>query len=571
MAKVQLRSERLGTAVMHRAEPERVGYLRGLLHAFMGRPMAALPYYSSPTSGYNAATMGRRTMQIGTTYRGVNSLALADGALMLARTRKSVMENPLAANGITSFIAEVIGTGIRPHSKHSDPTIRKTLEKEFSLWTKQSSAARRIGGDGKPDSLHDFFGQQMLVCRNVVEAGEAFARLRPRLASDLSPSGLRVPLQIDLIEPEQLAFWRMTGDMPAGAIAAGNLVRASIEFDQIHQRVAYHFYREHPGDSTIWPNAYEVVRVPSQNVLHVMEFIRGNQIRGITSLAPILIQLGDLDDYDDAERLRQKLGAYLFAWKKTLTPDDPQLNNVGTTVGNDVAPEGTSYVESQPGTVTVIDTNAGEEMGFYAHPGVENTYEVFMRVQRQTIATILKVTYEMLTGDMNQVNYSSARVRLIALRRIWEQFQAAIMIHQFCRPVWRAWLDAAALVGVIDATDYAKHPEEYLNVEWSGQPWDWVDPKSDVDSVRMQIESCLTSREAEVAKRGQDAEEVDAAIARDHEREQRMGISPVYGASRVTETVPPGGHEEPLMDGPDGGPAPKKQPVPIAPAGGKKQ
>ena len=510
-----------------------MGYLRNLASAFLGRPVAFT------TSGYNAATNGRRLIGVGSSTRGVSSLALSDGPMLTARARKAVMDNPLASNGVTSFVAEVIGTGMRPHSKHSDAKIRRQLEREFSLWTPQSSATRRIGPGGKPDSLQDFYTQQALVCRNVVEAGEAFARIRPRLAADLSPIGLRVPMQIDLIEPEQLAFWRSSAEMAS----PDNIVRASIEFNQIHERVAFHFYREHPGDSSIWPNSFEVVRVPAENVLHVMEFMRGNQIRGITSLAPILIQLADLDDYDDAERYRQKLGAYLFGWRKTLTPDDPQLNTVSS-VGTDTAPDGAGYVESQPGQMTILDTNAGEEFGFYSHPGVASTYESFMKVQRHTIATILRNTYEMLTGDMHEVNFSSARVRLIALRRIWKQFQKSVIEHQFCRPVWRAWLDAAALAGRIDAADYRKRPEEYLNVEWLAQPWEWVDPKADIAAVRMEIESCLTSREAQVSARGRDVEEVDAEIKRDHDREAALGIVPVYGASRVTEEAPPGDNEE---------------------------
>jgi len=115
-----------------------------------------------------------------------------------------------------------------------------------------------------------------------------------------------------------------------------------------------------------------------------------------------------------------------------------------------------------------------------------------------------------------------------------------VVVQQFCRPLWKAWLDAAALAGVIDVRDYRKRPEEYLNVDWTGQPWEWVDPVKDVQSVRMEIESALTSREAEVAKRGRRVEEVDAEIQRDHIREAKMSIVPVYGASRVTEVVPPG-------------------------------
>lgn len=519
-------------------------YVRNLGRALTGKPSAAA--WGWKTSGYDAAALGRRTIGMAQSTRGVSTLAMADNATLTARASKALQDSRMASAGVQAFCAEVIGTGIRPHSRHSDKDIRRKIEQEFGLWAPQASAARKIGFGGKPESLNDFWNLQALMCRNVVRAGEGFARLRPRLRADLSPTGLRVPLQIDLLEPEQLALWRMSGIQQA----PNTIVRASIEFNEIHERVAYHFYRDHPGDTTLWPNAFEVVRVPAENVIHVMEFIAGNQIRGITPLAPVLIALADLDDFDDAERLRQKLGAYFFSWRESLTPDDPQVTALEN-VGNDDAPPGAAYVDAQPGTMTMLDANAGEKFGFYAHPGVVNTYEAFMRVQQKTIATALRVSYDMMTGDMNEVNYSSARVRLIALRRIWKQFQHQVIVQQFCRPVWRAWLDSAALAGIISQSDYLRRPEEYLNVEWLAQPWEWVDPKADVTAVRMEIESCLVSREAIVASRGRDVEEVDAEIKRDHDREARLGIVPVYGNSRVTENVPPGDNED--LSGTDGG------------------
>jgi|SRR5579883_1262973 len=506
-----------------------MGYFRTLANAFLGRPVGE--------GGYYGARLGRRTITMPASTRGATNLALADGPMLLARARGADLNNRLAHVGINAFVSEAIGTGIRPHSKHSDPAIRERIEREFALWAPQASAERRIGLDGKPDSLQDFWGIEALVCRGVAVAGEAFARLRSRRASDLSPTGLRVPLQLELIEPEQLAWWRMSCD----GMLPGNIMRGGIEFDQVHQRVAYAFYRHHPGDASVWPNVYEVVRVPAGAVLHLVEFWQGAQVRGITPLAPILEALADLDDFDSAERLKEKLGAYLFGWRETNDPDmDPLQDQARGQVGNDPAPEGTGFVQSEAGQVTMLDTNKGEKFGFYAHPGVPGTYESFVRVQQQQIATAMRVSYDMLTGDMNQVNYSSARVRLIALRRMWQQFQQQVVVQQFCRPLWKAWLDAAALAGVIDVRDYRKRPEEYLNVDWTGQPWEWVDPVKDVQSVRMEIESALTSREAEVAKRGRRVEEVDAEIQRDHIREAKMSIVPVYGASRVTEVVPPG-------------------------------
>lgn len=498
-----------------------------LASAFTGRPLASLA-----PSGYNAATTGRRTINFGASTRSVSSLALSDGAMLTARARKAEMDNPIASSGINAFIAEVIGTGIRPHSRHPDAVKRRLIEKEFALWVPQSSATRRIGPDGTPDSLHDFFVQQQLVCRNVIVAGEAFGRLRYRLKSDLSPSGLRVPLQVELIEPEQLAFWRMSGEL----VQPGNLIRGSIEFNQIHERVAYHFYREHPGDSGIWPNTFEVVRVPADSILHVMEFIRGNQIRGITSMAPILVALGDIDEFEDATRLKQKLGAFLFGSKTTFQPDNSGFASQSQ-VGNSVAPAGAEYVEAQPGTVTMLDANAGEKFDFYSPDGVAQTFEPFMRTQLQRTATTMRVAYHMLTGDSSSTTFMNARVQLIHQRRIWTQFQKAIIAHQFCRPVWRAWMDAAALAGVIDAKDYRKNQQDYLAVEWLPQAWDWVDPVKDIQAVRMEMEACLDSRRAVVKARGGDVEELDMEIQSDHIREQQLGVEPLFGTYRLSETI----------------------------------
>jgi lambda family phage portal protein len=480
--------------------------------------------------GYDAATGGRRTLHMAASMRGMSSLALSDGPLLTARSRKAVMDNPDAAIGVHNFVSEVVGTGIRPHFLHEDRDTRKLLQKTFGISALEMSATRRTGLNGKPVSLQSFYTQQALVCRNVIEAGEAFARLRPRLERD----GLRVPLQVELIEPEQLPFWLMSGE----GVPAGNNVRGGVEFTQAGERAAYHFYRHHPGDSTIWPNSYEITRVPAANVLQVIEYVRGEQLRGVTPLTSILIALADLAEYADAERFKKMLGAYLFGWKKTAAPDtaDPGFGAAPQkSAGNDTAPDNTAYVQAEKGQVTLLDTNLHEEWGFYTPPDVGTQYESFIKLQKQPIAAVLRNTYEMLTGDMTGVNFSSARVRLITLRRIWRQFQFNVMVDQYCRPVVHAWLEQAALAGVIDLKDYRKRPDEYQNIAWRPQRWEYVNPKDDIEADMMECKACFTSRAEKVADRGGDVEELDDQIERDHAREEEKGITPVYGNLTVRE------------------------------------
>lgn len=477
------------------------------------------------SSGYNAATTGRRTLHVAGTSRSVSSLALSDGPVLTARARKAVMDDPLAAVGVGAYIDEVIGSGIRPHFLHEDKDTRRRLTQLWARSVPQMSATRRVGLNGQPDSLQDFYGMQALIARNVVEAGEAFCRLRPRYERD----GLAVPLQGELIEPEQLPVWLMSSTEMA---SPKNSVRGGIEFDQAGQRVAYNFYRHHPGDATIWPNTYETTRVPASSVLHVIDFVRGDQIRGITRLASIMIALADLREYTDAERFKKMLGAYLFAWLKTVNPDAVTLGPEGA--ADATTPADTQVVSAQKGQLTILDTANNEEWGFHTPPDVGTMFETFIRTEREPIAAVLRVSYEMLTGNMSGVNYSSARIRLMTLRRGWRREQKGIYVHQFCRPWMDAWLDQAALAGAIDVRDYRGRPEEYQRIEWRPERWEYVNPKDDIEAERMEIESCLTSRSAKVAARGEDAEDVDQAIAADEARERELGIRPVYGRSTVT-------------------------------------
>jgi capsid protein len=93
----------------------------------------------------------------------------------------------------------------------------------------------------------------------MVEGGECFARRHDR---DLR-EGLSVPLQLQLIEAEQLPFYlaRPTPNTPQG-----NVVRASIEFDPSGRRTAYYFYKQHPGERIFFPTDLELMRVPAAEV-----------------------------------------------------------------------------------------------------------------------------------------------------------------------------------------------------------------------------------------------------------------------------------------------------------------
>jgi hypothetical protein len=63
--------------------------------------------------------------------------------------------------------------------------------------------------------------------------------------------------------------------------------------------IAYHFHRTHPGDVR-QRDVGELVRVPAEQVCHVFHPIAEGQIRGVPWVAPAMVRLWLLDQYDDA-------------------------------------------------------------------------------------------------------------------------------------------------------------------------------------------------------------------------------------------------------------------------------
>ncbi len=83
-----------------------------------------------------------------------------------------------------------------------------------------------------------------------------------------------------------------------------------IEDDSRGKRIACGLFREHPG-GFVKLSSYSAVseRVSADEILHSYKCDRPGQVRGVSWLAPVLIALKDLGDFEDAQLLKQKLSA----------------------------------------------------------------------------------------------------------------------------------------------------------------------------------------------------------------------------------------------------------------------
>jgi lambda family phage portal protein len=471
---------------------------------------------SNIKASYEGAGEGRRSTGWDAPDNGINSINTPALRNLRSRSRAAVRNDPYAYNVIDKRVSNLIGTGITPRPKTDDEALRKLLQELWEDWVDESDADERT----------DFYGQQALIARTVETSGECFVRLRPRNLDE----GLAVPLQIQALAPEFVPHdkFETTRD--------GNIIRAGIEFTPGGKRVAYWMYLSHPRDASSLNAGYkQLVRVPATQVLHIFEPVEPGQLRGVPRLSPVLKRLRSLDNYDDAVLFRQEV-ANLFAGfisrpaqDSGLVPRDPVTGQPLNLDRDGFTP----MVALEPGTMQEL--GPGEEVEFSKPPDAGNNYPDFMRQQLMAAAAGTGTPYEILTGDMREVNDRALRVVLNEFRRRLEQLQFSVYVHQLCRPVRAAWMDMAVLSGALVLEDYAQRRREYLRTRWVPQGWAYIQPVQDVQARRMEVQAGFASRSEMVLRTGYDAETVDAENAADLARATKLGLN--YNTLDAVESI----------------------------------
>ena len=457
------------------------------------------PKASANTGGFEGASYARRLKGFVATRQHINALMASAGPTLTSRARYLVRNGGYAFNAVNSWGSAIAGFGIKPVLHLENSRLKEQIHNVWKHWTDEADA----------DGLTDLYGLQRRGARESFIAGEVFFRIRRRYPED----GLTVPLQLQMLPSEMLPFEK------SEVLSNGRIVRQGVEFNQIGQRTAYSFYRNHPGDSSVIGSNNQAIltSVPASEVLHVYDPIDGMQIRGTTMFAPAIVKLFMLDLYNDAELSRKNVAALFAAF---ITPPFDEANS--SLEEGVIDDEGIYPLE--PGQIRKL--KPGEGVQFSSPADVGGTYEAFQYRTLLEIAAALGLPYSCLTGDVLRANYSNVRASLVEFKRKVEAFQNSVMIYQFCRPIWRAFFEAAIMSGAIDVSisDYRKNKGTFLNVEWMTPHIDWVDPLKDGQADILMMKNGLKPREMIAAERGYNIEEIDAMYAKDQARQAALGL-----------------------------------------------
>ncbi len=371
--------------------------------------------------------------------------------LLRNQARYLVANNAVAARAAQAFVDNLIGPGITLLPKIRDAALKGLLLKRWNRWTEGSDA----------DGMLNWYGQQALAARSMFVDGEVFVRM-------LADSDGMLRLQL------------LPAEFIDTTIIRDNVI-AGIEFEG-SRRSAYFMYEWHPGQPGRLPRS---IRIPASEMLHIFRPKTPGQLRGVTELMAILGRLNDLDQFDRATLVKQKTGALLTGF--ITTPNENPL-------GASRAEDGAWTASLEPGTIQRL--SPGESMEFSDPPETAG-YSDFAKTQLRLIASGLGLPYDVVTGDLSDTSYSSARVGRIELRKYIDALQWQL-IHMLCRPVFQRWLELEILRGTLPPVEGGV--QGYMdNISWAPPAMQMTDPQREVDAMVRAIRAGLISREMNLA------------------------------------------------------------------------
>lgn len=439
---------------------------------------------------FEAAKLSRRTDNWFATNKGPNAdLRLALNRIV-ARHQDLVDSDPWASKAIAVVVNNWVGDGIAG----APVGATRRFADGYREWTEST--------DCDWYGQHNFYGLQSLIARTVAVRGSCL--VRQRIDDALVARGV-IPLQLQVLEPDYLDFTKDDG--------------AKIKFGKQYadngKLEGYWIRRSHPGESD-W-TASSITQsdfVPADQICHVYDVRRPGQATGVPFGVAALLKLRDVSDRDAAQLLKDKLAACFMAF---VSDPDTEALAAGTELLDTLEP---GVIEQLP---------PGKSITF-AQPPTSGDYVANQKFHLLSIAQAYEITYEALTGDLGNVNFSSGRMGWMEMRRAVARWRWGIMIPQLLNRTASWYRDAAAITGMGRVT---------ARFEWT-PPITWlVDPAREIPAYIDAVRAGFMSLSEIQRMLGYVPELVIQELGADLDRARAAGLKLDVDLASTTGTVRP--------------------------------
>lgn len=477
--------------------------------------------------GYDAAQLSRLTASLQAQAEFINTTLRYQLRILRARARQAAQNNPFARRFVQMVVDNVCGAEpfglegkVRNRKGAFDESANDEIETCWEGWGKAGQC--EVGGRWSWNTI------QRLLARNLAVDGELLVRkLR---GPEWGPYGYK----LQVIDVDRL--WEYKSE----ALDNGGAIHAGVEVDPYGKAVAYHIIKRKPAQWQWSGYTLEFERVPADEIIHVFVPEFAEQIRGIPWMYAALLNLVHMGAFEEAAVIAARIGAANMGFIESpdggrtladMAGAGPNRDGTDALGGNNGDPQ----ISAEPGTFPVLPTGY-KFNGSWNPKYPDAAVEPFVKAMLRGIGAGLGVAYHNLANDLENVNYSSARIGELDERDSWKGLQTFWCEH-INQPLYEDWLRMQLMIGTLPFP--IEKIERYKAVYWQARRWAWVDPLKEVGAAIEAVNARITSRTRIAAENGVDLEDVFDEIAAENKMAADKGVQLEIIQPKATGIVPP--------------------------------
>lgn len=457
---------------------------------------------------YQGARVSRLDKNWTVTSTTANYEALLSVRILRARARDAARNNSHFKKYLGMVRKNVIGPGgiqLQSRARNKDGTLNRKLNKfvEDLFW--DWGHKENCSASGKLS----WIDQQKLFVTQLARDGEVLVQ---KVKADN-----KFGFALKFVDVSYL------DETHNEVLLNGNRVLMGVEVDENDKPVAYHLTT--PQTEYSLPRGRnrikQRVRIEAKHFIHAfLVYDDESQTRGITWFHTALLDAKHLHGYKEGVITSAEVSAHTFG---IVTKKADENDVFGDEEDEILRPP---EIDVSPLSITMLD----EDYDFKQFDPKQPTqnHAQFYKSMLTDEAIGLEVNYFSLAGDMESVNYSSARVGLNEERDGWQEIQTFTIGH-FCREVFHAWLDNCYLSGLLRVT--FNELFEIRNPFWRPRGWKYIDPPKEVSANEKALASNQTTLTDVLAEQGKDLMEHFETIKNEQELAKEYGVDLVYNSA----------------------------------------